>query len=267
MDDATKTISLGMSHWQPPTQRILNAAIREGGLPSTCPPGLKPLIEYLQKRTLLPSEEISMDTDSLEQQALYYYGKLFPERLRPLFKTSARMALLTRLLVGLVEEQELDPICGFACGLFQNIGSLAIDMACYPNEGEKLKQLADVVQTGVVLHQAEISIFETDHGLVGAKLLERWGVPDWVCESLRYHTHPELVQKPYVSISELAESITISNGSVPQLSKHCLLQLGLTEERINHFMKAYKDFVPLAFFVRDLESGTLTSIPEIGLAS
>lgn len=263
--EATRTTQLGRLEWKTPTQRILTAATRVGRLPAKCPPELEPVFKYLQVLGTTEASQLKESTRMpYEQHATLQYATFFPPRVRSLLLSGIRAALLGRLLSGLLSTEEIDPSSSYVCGLFHNIGSLAIDMACYPHDVEKMDALRHHVETGKAMYEAEIEVFGTDYAVVGAELMDHWGAPEWFCDSIRHHNKPSRKSTAYVCMTHLAARLC-ENETHPNPASTvdgvAYQVLGITPIAVTNFLKVYEGFIPLANLARDIETGR-TAIPS-----
>jgi len=251
--------------WKSPTQRLLTAATREGRLPPKCPPELEPIIQYLH---FLGVPEGAKLKDELrmpyEQHATLQYAMLFRPRVRSLLLGSIRAAMLGRLLSGTLILEQVDPSCSYICGLFHQIGSLAFDMACYPQELDKIDAVRSLVEAGMPNHEAEQHVFETDQAYLGADLMQRWGAPEWFSDCIRYQDKPARKPNPYVCMthlsSRLSDNLTHEDPS-STVDPTAYQILGLTPEAITSFVRVYEGFIPLVNLARDIEAGR-TDVPS-----
>ncbi len=102
---------------------------------------------------------------------------------------------LVRLLQFLkFSRQEID--CDYL-GLVHDIG-LACLAEFQPDQLSRIRTAA--VAEGICLHEAEQKILGFDHALLGASMLEWWGIPSYVCQAVRWHLQPGMAaqegQKP-----------------------------------------------------------------------
>jgi len=127
------------------------------------------------------------------------------------WRHSIETALYCRVLARLAEH--LDAEIAFTQGMLHDIGALALETA-FPAEYSGLIESAR--KTGTPLEICERELFGMDHGQVGSRLLERWGIPEIVRIPVAEHhgynnSSPYL---PYTQILELANDISQSKGSL-----------------------------------------------------
>lgn len=96
------------------------------------------------------------------------------------------------------------PEDAFTAGVLHDVGKLAMMLA----EPLAFSDVVDrVSRQGMRYRDAEMSVFNVSHELVGAKLAERWKFPDALVESIRKH-HPE---KAKAAIEDLADVVAVAN--------------------------------------------------------
>ncbi len=99
---------------------------------------------------------------------------------------SIRCGIIAKLLAKLIDVPDADLL--FLTGLLHDIGQLVI----YKNEPElSATILWHINNKGKSRHQIEHTLLGFSHATVGALLLEDWGVPEQVSESIKFHHQPE----------------------------------------------------------------------------
>jgi len=92
---------------------------------------------------------------------------------------------LVRLLQVLnLNRQEID--CDYL-GLVHDIGLLCL-LEYQPKQWAQIR--ANVEAQGISQQEAELAVLEYDHAMLGAALLEWWGIPGFVCQAVRWHHCP-----------------------------------------------------------------------------
>jgi len=103
------------------------------------------------------------------------------------WRHSIRCGIAAKLLAKTISIADADLL--FLTGLLHDIGQLVI----YKNEPELSATIAwHVDHENKDRNQAEYTLLGFSHPLVGALLLEHWGVPEPVSEMVKYHHQPEL---------------------------------------------------------------------------
>jgi putative nucleotidyltransferase with HDIG domain len=85
------------------------------------------------------------------------------------------------------KESPLLPEEAYLAGLLHDVGKLILDQY-FENEYQQI--LAYETEHGCARAEAEMAVLGTDHGYVGAELLELWGLPPNVSEPVRWHHAP-----------------------------------------------------------------------------
>lgn len=109
---------------------------------------------------------------------------------------------------------KLNPASAFTIGLLHDIGKLVLGQALTP------KMQADIRNCVHLDHlaraEAEKQILGTDHAEVGAQLLRRWRLPDYIVEAVANHHAPILGPQPGISVlAHLADCLAHLVGSAP----------------------------------------------------
>ncbi|MBI5450562.1 MAG: HDOD domain-containing protein [Gammaproteobacteria bacterium] len=79
----------------------------------------------------------------------------------------------------------------FLCGLLHDVGSLVM----YHRTPELAAQaLRESLEQGTALHLCERRLIGTDHAEVGARLLQRWRLPETLSEAVAFHHDPVLAR-------------------------------------------------------------------------
>ena len=102
----------------------------------------------------------------------------------------------------------------FTVGLLHDIGKLVLGQALTPDMQADIRRR---VEEGLLPRsEAEKEILGTDHGEVGAALLQGWHLPEDIVESVAHHHHPVLEPRPRLSaVSHLANCLAHLAGSAP----------------------------------------------------
>lgn len=104
----------------------------------------------------------------------------------------------------------LDPETAFVAGLLHDIGKLVLDQYA----AEELSRIIDeAARRKCAFVDAERALFGTDHGAIGAWLVERWGFPDVLAHWVRDHHAPGLEGKdPRFAISAFSDYLCKVKG-------------------------------------------------------
>ena len=118
-----------------------------------------------------------------------------------------RHSSITAIAAGeLAEELELSEGVAFTAGLLHDIGKLALALA----EGEAYATVfKECEKNGASLSEAEKSRFGFNHSELGARLLQRWGVPKEIVLPALGHNDPTQPGETqvYVAITNLASQM------------------------------------------------------------
>jgi len=115
----------------------------------------------------------------------------------------------------------VDPEVAFTQGMLHDIGALVFDTA-FPKEYATLVDTAR--KTGATLEEVEREHFGMDHSQIGGRILERWGLPEFLRTPIQLHHSPIIDNKyrDYVLVLALANDISHSKGLLlfPQQRHH-----------------------------------------------
>lgn len=147
----------------------------------------------------------------------------------------------------------------FVGGLLHDVGVLILDQY-FPEELERVLDAIDP-ETGS-LADAELALLGTDHGAVGAYLLDIWNLPEGIAESVRFHHRPGEAPEEFrihaftiFLADQAAKKLEAENGAAA---------LAETLARNAEFAPALPvaDFAPILKAVRDHKkrSGILLSL-------
>jgi putative nucleotidyltransferase with HDIG domain len=159
------------------------------------------------------------------------------------WRHSIETAIYCRVLAGLMDRR-IDPEIAFTQGMLHDIGALALDTT-FPKEYLAVVDAARVA--GVPLEQKEREMFGLDHHQIGARILERWSLPDVVrlpVENI-HSEHSDASIREYVLVLALANSVAHSKGVVLYSSQfqeevnleNALVKLGITQTRESLFQQ------------------------------
>lgn len=100
----------------------------------------------------------------------------------------------------------------YMAGLLHDIGVLILDQY-FADVYREIKEIGE--REGVSRHAVEQYELGLDHGEIGGKLLEGWGLPKGIVEAVRWHHQPERAEEQYKSLVEtvhLAEFVSTCLG-------------------------------------------------------
>jgi len=151
-----------------------------------------------------------------------------------LWKSSLAAAMAAELLAQ--EVRYPNPSAAYTAGLLQDVGKIVLaDFV-----GGALPEIQRLVAEGLPWEEAERRAVGLPHPEVGALLLERWGFPAALVESVRTHHTPSLARldPDLARISHLADALTMTvgvglgaDGLAYALDEESLRALGFREAR------------------------------------
>lgn len=126
-----------------------------------------------------------------------------------LWRSSVTAALAAELLAE--RARYPSPGTAYTAGLLQDIGKIVLAEFVAPAVAE-IRRLVD--EEGVGWQEAEARVVGLPHPEVGARLLERWGFPEALVESVRCHHDPAraTVDPALAQLSHLADAFTMALG-------------------------------------------------------
>ncbi|GAB4259851.1 MULTISPECIES: HDOD domain-containing protein [Deferrisoma] len=126
-----------------------------------------------------------------------------------LWRSSVTAALAAELLAE--RARYPSPGTAYTAGLLQDIGKIVLAEFVAPAVAE-IRRLVD--DEGMGWQEAEARVVGLPHPEVGARLLERWGFPEALVESVRCHHDPAraTVDPALAQLSHLADAFTMALG-------------------------------------------------------
>lgn len=85
--------------------------------------------------------------------------------------------------------------------------------------------------------EAEQELAGVDHAELGALLMELWGIPQGICDAIRYHHHPEISPTPLAAVVAIADGLShhfrgSRAGTLDETVDWSLNLLGLAREQV-----------------------------------
>jgi len=126
-----------------------------------------------------------------------------------LWRSSVTSALAAELLAERIRYPA--PGTAYTAGLLQDLGKIVLAEFVAPSIRE-IRRLTE--EEGISWQEAERRVVGVPHPEVGARLLERWGFPETLVESVRYHHRPAeaRLDRTLAQISHLADALTMTLG-------------------------------------------------------
>jgi putative nucleotidyltransferase with HDIG domain len=107
---------------------------------------------------------------------------------------------------------EVDSSVAFTAGLLHDIGKLALNEVLSPELQTAIRSL--ISKGKVSQSESEEQVLGTDHGQVGACLLEKWRLPSTIVEAVLNHHHPLFDPEPQMSVMiHVADQLAHHAGS------------------------------------------------------
>lgn len=144
------------------------------------------------------------------QQFFSSYSKEKSRFLRNYWEHSLYTANLAKSLATLTSYHSVEE--AYLAGLLHDVGKLIF-------ESQSNNDYSELINTGTTTNdilEAEQEKFSTTHDLIGAQLLEIWGLPDVITEAVKYHhiLNSDITEAHHlVKIIHLASHISSNNNS------------------------------------------------------
>lgn len=155
-----------------------------------------------------------------------------------LWKHSLLTAYTAVAVTALARQSNVDPSIAYTAGLIHDIGKIVITHALNKDAQQELRQLIDFGAKSLL--EAEHEVVGCDHAEVGACLLQQWGLPAVLIESVAHHHAPITKPQPLLSaIIHVADIVALEAGISPGLAsfatrvdESAVEALGLNREHI-----------------------------------
>lgn len=133
-------------------------------------------------------------------------GELWRHSLMTAYSAVAVTALARRIHV--------DPAIAYTAGLLHDIGKIVINHAIAHEVQEQMRELVRLQDYSLL--EAEMQVLGTDHAKVGARLLQKWGLPEVLIQATADHHQPVLTPRPQLSaVVHAADTIAHEAGTSP----------------------------------------------------
>lgn len=164
-----------------------------------------------------------------------------------LWRHSLVAATAAELVVTELPDLNTDASVAFTTGLLHDIGKLVMGQALTPDTQTDIRKRVE--EGGLARSEAELEILGTDHGAVGACLLQGWHVPEDIVESVANHHRPVLVPRPRLSVvTHLSNCLAHLAGSAPGWDGYAVRvndgigpALGLDRDRLDSLVAQVRD--------------------------
>lgn len=141
----------------------------------------------------------------------------------------------------------IEPAVAFTAGLLHDIGKLALNYALTPAAQSDIRRRIN--DGNLSRTEAETEVIGTDHGAVGACLLESWRLPAEIVEAVANHHRPIVEPVPKLSapihvancLAHLVGSTVGWEGFAVRTDVRATEALGITPERLEDLMISAHD--------------------------
>jgi len=164
-----------------------------------------------------------------------------------LWRHSLVTATAAEAVVTELSDLNTETSVAFTVGLLHDIGKLVMGQALTPDTQADLRRRVE--EGGLSRSEAEKEILGTDHGEVGAALLQAWHLPEDIVESVAHHHQPVLDPRPRLSvITHLANCLAHLAGSAPgwdgyavRVNKAVAEALGIDNDKLENMVIIVRD--------------------------
>lgn len=132
------------------------------------------------------------------------YGGASADAQARLWRRSVATAISARLVAQ--RHRRTDPEHAYTAGLLENIGAMILER----HMGDARFAIRAVASTGCSMIEAERRTLGLHHAEIGARLCTRWGLPESLISTIRFHHAPEAADgaKVLAATAHLAEHLT-----------------------------------------------------------
>jgi HD-like signal output (HDOD) protein len=140
------------------------------------------------------------------------YGRSSSRLRQSRWEESVANALASSLIAGQVG---VDRPRAYTAGLLMNIGNLVLDRFLPDRQIELLAAIG----SGASLLEAERGVLGLDHAQIGARLAQRWDLPELLVDTIAVHHQPSEAQQDarLASCAHLAEGLTRTLRNPPEV--------------------------------------------------
>lgn len=164
-----------------------------------------------------------------------------------LWKQSQACAITARVIAKKIRFPK--PDLAYTAGLLHDIGKVILDYYL----GEQFKIIQDRVDSGEVpFERVEEEVLGFHHGQVGAKIAEKWQLPEDLVEAIAYHHEPRegLINPKVVAITHVADGLVMmmgmylgADGMSYEFSEWAMELLGLDDQMLEEIMSEVADII------------------------
>lgn len=164
-----------------------------------------------------------------------------------LWQHSLITATAAEIVAAEAYDMNVEAPVAFTVGLLHDIGKLVMSQAIKPEIQAEIRDLIEKQKCS--RSEAEKVVLGTDHGEVGACLLQSWRLPDEVIEAVLNHHNPIVEPRPKLSvITHVANCLAHLAGSAPgwdgfavRVDPKAIAALNIDEARIEGMVLLVRD--------------------------
>ena len=164
-----------------------------------------------------------------------------------LWRHSLVTATAGELIASEFTDLNVEPPVAFTIGLLHDIGKLVLSQTLTADIQADIRRRIE--QDKLARVEAEKAVLGTDHGEVGAQLLQSWHLPDDLVEAVANHHQPILKPRARLSVvTHLANCLAHLAGSAPgwdgyavRISNDVVTSLEITPEQIEQLVVNVRD--------------------------
>ena len=159
-----------------------------------------------------------------------------------LWRHSLVTATASEMIANEFTDLNVEAPVAFTVGLLHDIGKLVLNQTLTADLQAEIR--GQIEHNKLDRSEAEKAVLGTDHGEVGALLLQRWHLPDDLVEAVANHHHPVLKPRLRFSVvTHLANCVAHLSGSAPgwdgyavRINNEVVTSLEITPEQIEHLV-------------------------------
>jgi putative nucleotidyltransferase with HDIG domain len=164
-----------------------------------------------------------------------------------LWKQSQICAITARVISKKIKFAQPDQ--AYTAGLLKDIGKVILDHYLSSQFQEVMNQVEEGKQS---FSELEESILGFNHGQVGARIAEKWNLPNDLVEAIEFHHEPEkaVINKKLVAITHIADGLVMmmgyhigADGLSYSFSSEAMNLLGINEGMLTDIMSDVVDLI------------------------
>jgi putative nucleotidyltransferase with HDIG domain len=163
-----------------------------------------------------------------------------------LWKQSQISAIMTKAVAKKVGYKKIDQ--AYTAGLLRDIGKVILDQYV----GSAYQEINTLVEKGYTFIEAEEQVIGFNHGQVGAKIAEKWNLPEELAEVIAIHHNPRaaVINPRLVYITHIADSLIMMmgihigiDGLAYEFFSEATKALELNEKKLSEIMSEVADII------------------------